>query len=290
METFELKVGEYTFSARADGPADGELVLLLHGFPETSYEWRKQLPVLAAAGYRAVAPDQRGYASGRSSRERRRLQDRRARVGRGRVRRRARRRPLPPRRPRLGRRGRVVRRRQIRRPPPHAHGRVDSTPHAVRELDRGGRAAREVGVHAHVPRSERRATVPRQRRGHAARPVRGERAARRGRGGRVRPRVPRNPVRSPAGSTGTAPTTSAPRSGRSPCPRCTCGPRTTSRSAGKRRRRPARSAKARTASRSSTASATGCPRRRPISSTPCCYRTFRAIEQPADPPVLRGAC
>jgi pimeloyl-ACP methyl ester carboxylesterase len=64
METFDLNVGEYTFSARADGPADGELVLLLHGFPETSYEWRKQLPVLAAAGYRAVAPDQRGYASG----------------------------------------------------------------------------------------------------------------------------------------------------------------------------------------------------------------------------------
>ena len=64
METLDLAVGDYTFSARADGPADGELVLLLHGFPETSYEWRKQLPVLAAAGYRAVAPDQRGYASG----------------------------------------------------------------------------------------------------------------------------------------------------------------------------------------------------------------------------------
>ena len=46
------------------GPATGELVLLLHGFPETSYEWREQLPTLAAAGYRAVAPDQRGYASG----------------------------------------------------------------------------------------------------------------------------------------------------------------------------------------------------------------------------------
>ena len=64
METLDLKVGDYTFSARADGPADGELVLLLHGFPETSYEWRNQLPALAAAGYRAVAPDQRGYARG----------------------------------------------------------------------------------------------------------------------------------------------------------------------------------------------------------------------------------
>ncbi len=39
-------------------------MLLLHGFPETSYEWRAQLAALGAAGYRAVAPDQRGYAVG----------------------------------------------------------------------------------------------------------------------------------------------------------------------------------------------------------------------------------
>ncbi|WP_051819138.1 MULTISPECIES: alpha/beta fold hydrolase [Streptomyces] len=43
----------------------GPLVLLLHGFPESWYAWRHQLPVLAAAGYRAVAIDVRGY--GRSS-------------------------------------------------------------------------------------------------------------------------------------------------------------------------------------------------------------------------------
>ncbi|MFE2989033.1 alpha/beta fold hydrolase [Streptomyces sp. NPDC059262] len=57
-----------------DGPAGrihlveqgtGPLVLLVHGFPETSYSWRRQLPALAAAGYRAVALDVRGY--GRSS-------------------------------------------------------------------------------------------------------------------------------------------------------------------------------------------------------------------------------
>jgi pimeloyl-ACP methyl ester carboxylesterase len=64
METLELEVGQHTFSARAAGSLDGELVLLLHGFPETSFEWRAQLPALAAAGYRAVAPDQRGYARG----------------------------------------------------------------------------------------------------------------------------------------------------------------------------------------------------------------------------------
>ncbi|HEY6177060.1 MAG TPA: alpha/beta fold hydrolase, partial [Kofleriaceae bacterium] len=39
----------------------GPLVLLLHGFPEFSGTWRHQLRALAAAGYRAVAPDQRGY-------------------------------------------------------------------------------------------------------------------------------------------------------------------------------------------------------------------------------------
>ncbi|MDT0266687.1 alpha/beta fold hydrolase [Streptomyces sp. DSM 44915] len=44
----------------------GPLVLLLHGFPESWYSWRHQLPALAAAGYRAVAVDVRGY--GRSSR------------------------------------------------------------------------------------------------------------------------------------------------------------------------------------------------------------------------------
>jgi pimeloyl-ACP methyl ester carboxylesterase len=40
---------------------DGPLVLLVHGFPESWYSWRHQLPALAAAGYHAVAPDVRGY-------------------------------------------------------------------------------------------------------------------------------------------------------------------------------------------------------------------------------------
>ncbi|MGA4992232.1 alpha/beta hydrolase [Nonomuraea bangladeshensis] len=43
----------------------GPLVLLVHGFPESWYSWRRQLPALARAGYRAVALDVRGY--GRSS-------------------------------------------------------------------------------------------------------------------------------------------------------------------------------------------------------------------------------
>src|SRR6201990_1208640 len=36
-------------------------ILLLHGFPELAYSWRKVLPALAAAGYHGIAPDQRGY-------------------------------------------------------------------------------------------------------------------------------------------------------------------------------------------------------------------------------------
>src|SRR5260221_3964398 len=39
----------------------GPLVVLLHGFPEFWYSWRKQIPALAAAGYRVIAPDLRGY-------------------------------------------------------------------------------------------------------------------------------------------------------------------------------------------------------------------------------------
>jgi len=36
-------------------------VLLLHGFPELAFSWRKVMPVLAEAGYHVIAPDQRGY-------------------------------------------------------------------------------------------------------------------------------------------------------------------------------------------------------------------------------------
>jgi pimeloyl-ACP methyl ester carboxylesterase len=64
METTEIRVGEFVFDAFVDGPADGDLVLLLHGFPESSAEWLGVMPDLAAAGYRAVAPNQRGYAPG----------------------------------------------------------------------------------------------------------------------------------------------------------------------------------------------------------------------------------
>jgi len=52
------------FDAIVDGPSNGPPVLLLQGFAESFHMWRGQLPALAAAGYRAVAPSQRGYSAG----------------------------------------------------------------------------------------------------------------------------------------------------------------------------------------------------------------------------------
>jgi pimeloyl-ACP methyl ester carboxylesterase len=43
------------------GPRDAQLVVLLHGFPENWYAWRRQIKPLVEAGYRVVVPDQRGY-------------------------------------------------------------------------------------------------------------------------------------------------------------------------------------------------------------------------------------
>ncbi|MEO8182764.1 MAG: alpha/beta hydrolase [Deltaproteobacteria bacterium] len=54
-----IKTNEITLHVAELG--DGPLVLLLHGWPELWYSWRRQLLVLAAAGYHAVAPDIRGY-------------------------------------------------------------------------------------------------------------------------------------------------------------------------------------------------------------------------------------
>jgi pimeloyl-ACP methyl ester carboxylesterase len=62
MATLTTPAGRFT--ADAAGPGDGPLVLLLHGYPQTRHTWRAQVPALAAAGYRAVAPDQRGYSAG----------------------------------------------------------------------------------------------------------------------------------------------------------------------------------------------------------------------------------
>jgi pimeloyl-ACP methyl ester carboxylesterase len=51
-----------TFDVLSAGAPDAPLVLLLHGFAESMHCWRAQVAALAAAGYRAVAPSQRGYS------------------------------------------------------------------------------------------------------------------------------------------------------------------------------------------------------------------------------------
>lgn len=62
--THAVTVGELTFQVQTAGSASRPLVLLLHGFPQTSHTYRAVLPALARAGYYAVAPDQRGYSPG----------------------------------------------------------------------------------------------------------------------------------------------------------------------------------------------------------------------------------
>ena len=64
MDTQTIDVGELSFTVDMAGPADGEPVLLLHGFPETRRMWAPLVDALGAAGYRAIAPDQRGYSAG----------------------------------------------------------------------------------------------------------------------------------------------------------------------------------------------------------------------------------
>src|SRR4051812_45231516 len=64
MESLTITLGEHVFDALAAGPADGDLVLLLHGYPEFADCWTEELAALAAAAYRAVAVDQRGYSPG----------------------------------------------------------------------------------------------------------------------------------------------------------------------------------------------------------------------------------
>jgi pimeloyl-ACP methyl ester carboxylesterase len=60
-ETHKIETNGIRLNVVQAGPEEGPLVLLLHGFPEFSYGWRRQIPALAAAGYRVWAPDQRGY-------------------------------------------------------------------------------------------------------------------------------------------------------------------------------------------------------------------------------------
>jgi pimeloyl-ACP methyl ester carboxylesterase len=54
-------VNDISLHVTERGPADGPAVLLIHGFPELWLSWRHQMAALAARGFRALAPDLRGY-------------------------------------------------------------------------------------------------------------------------------------------------------------------------------------------------------------------------------------
>jgi len=60
-----------TFEVFDEGPLDGDVVVLLHGFPERSTSWRYVVPLLHERGYRTIAMDQRGYSPGARPKRRR---------------------------------------------------------------------------------------------------------------------------------------------------------------------------------------------------------------------------
>ncbi|MGC9962357.1 MAG: alpha/beta hydrolase [Acidimicrobiales bacterium] len=57
----EVDSGGVRIHVEVSGPDDGQPVLLLHGFPDSGRLWDRQTAALAAAGYRVIVPDQRGY-------------------------------------------------------------------------------------------------------------------------------------------------------------------------------------------------------------------------------------
>lgn len=63
IRKIQIEANGLVFDADVSGEDQHPLVLMLHGFPQTSHTWRAQLPALADAGYLAVAPNQRGYSS-----------------------------------------------------------------------------------------------------------------------------------------------------------------------------------------------------------------------------------
>jgi len=61
LDKLSFKNGEVALQAVVAGPQHGPVVVLLHGFPEFCNGWRRQIEPLAAAGFRVIVPDQRGY-------------------------------------------------------------------------------------------------------------------------------------------------------------------------------------------------------------------------------------
>ena len=57
----EYDIATNGISLHVTEQGEGPAVLFCHGFPDTSYTWRRQMTAIASAGYRAIAPDMRGY-------------------------------------------------------------------------------------------------------------------------------------------------------------------------------------------------------------------------------------
>jgi pimeloyl-ACP methyl ester carboxylesterase len=57
----EVRVDDVRLWVHEAGPADGPVVILIHGFPELGWSWRHQIPALARAGWRLLVPDLRGF-------------------------------------------------------------------------------------------------------------------------------------------------------------------------------------------------------------------------------------
>jgi pimeloyl-ACP methyl ester carboxylesterase len=62
--TTTVQLGPLAFTVDQAGPRSGPAVLMLHGFPQSRHAWRRQVEALSGAGFRCVAPDQRGYSAG----------------------------------------------------------------------------------------------------------------------------------------------------------------------------------------------------------------------------------
>ena len=64
MEEITIGARGFEFPALVAGPADGPLIMMLHGLPRNRWEWHHQIPALAGLGFRVVAPDLRGFSAG----------------------------------------------------------------------------------------------------------------------------------------------------------------------------------------------------------------------------------
>ena len=67
----QYRRGDLTFDYIDEGPADGPVVVLLHGFPQLNTSWNAIIDRLTARGYRCIAPNQRGYSPGARPKRRR---------------------------------------------------------------------------------------------------------------------------------------------------------------------------------------------------------------------------